>query len=384
MGAAGLLALGFQGPLHDSEDRIVHYNGSADLADPIARLRAMPLAFEPAHGYLASLLEALQIPASSQGLVFSKTSLQNDHVNPRTPRAIYFGDDAYVSWVPGGDVIDISAVDPRKGPIFYTLDQRESSPPHFERRAECTGCHIGPKTLNVPGHLLRSVITAPDGYPLSTVERFTIGHGSPLDRRWGGWYVTALDDHTAHKGSLLAAGPVDTALYLSSGSDMVALLVLAHQVKMHNLMTRAGYETQYALSERSSPARTRERIAHVAEPLIEYMLFRDEAPLAGPIQGTSTFAQDFAQRGPRDARGRSLRELDLRTRLMRYPCSYLIYSEAFDALPAPLKDYIWRRLAEILDGRDQSPAYAGMAAADRNAISAILRDTKPEFAAAAR
>jgi hypothetical protein len=411
LSTTGLLLLAFQFGLTDPEDRVIQYNRSDDLADPVAKLQRQmarsgtTLAFEPSHGYLIAVLRALAIPASSQGLVFSKTSLHADHVSPRTPRAVYFNDNAYVSWAPGAEEMDVTAVDPKKGPIFYTLEQRETFPPHFERRAVCTGCHLGPKTLNVPGHLLRSVITAADGRPLSQMDRFSIGHGSPLDQRWGGWYVTAANDRSKHMGNLVAVGDdprnfqmigsladldsrIEISRYLSSGSDIVALLVLAHQVKMDNLMTRANYETRYALADQQAagyPAApltdsTKQHIAHVAEPLLEYMLFRDEAPLEGPIEGSSSFTHDFERLGPRDRKGRSLRQLDLRTRLMRYPCSYLIYSEAFDDLPQPLKDYLWRRLAQILSGRDQSAVYAGMAAQDREAVFEILRATKPEFA----
>jgi hypothetical protein len=399
--------------LHDAEDSVIQYNRSGDLKDAVSKLEQRlaagetRLAFEPVHGYLISLLQTLDVPASSQGLVFSKTSLNTDRVSPRTPRAVYFNDDVYVSWVPGGDAIDISAIDPNKGPIFYRLGQTATSAPRFERRAECTGCHLGPKTLNVPGFLLRSVITAPDGTALSQVDRFTIGHNGAFDQRWGGWYVTAVNDSIVHMGNVVASTRdrplqvrpvgslpdlrkrIDTSLYLAPGSDLVALMVLAHQVKMHNLITRANYETRYALADDAAAGqpgtslseRSKQRIAQVAEPLLEYMLFRDEVPLPGAIQGSSSFAQDFERSGPRDSKGRSLHQLDLHTRLFRYPCSYLIYSPAFDRLPPQLRSYLWSRLGAILEGRDKTGVYAGMSAEDRQAIREILRDTKPEFAA---
>jgi hypothetical protein len=115
--------------------------------------------------------------------------------------------------------------------------------------------------------------------------------------------------------------------------------------------------------------------------LLEYMLFRNEAPLNGPVSGTSAFAVEFANSGPGDSKGRSLRQLDLQKRLLRYPCSFLVYSSGFDALPREMKEYLWARLAEILGGRDQGANYAGMSREDRQAVFEILRDTKPEFAA---
>jgi hypothetical protein len=114
-----------------------------------------------------------------------------------------------------------------------------------------------------------------------------------------------------------------------------------------------------------------------AEELVRYLLFTNEAPLDSPVKGTSGFAEEFAARGPRDSKGRSLRDFDLRTRIFKYPCSYLVYSEDFDALPGPAKAYVYRRLLEILSGRDQSPEFARLTAEDRTAILEILLATKP-------
>jgi hypothetical protein len=400
--------------LHDPEDRVIRYNTTVDLADPVSNLqknldaRKATLDFEPAHGYLISLLSNLNVPVSSQALVFSKTSSQAQWTSPRTPRALYFSDNVYIGWAPGADRIDISDVDPRKGPVFYTLDQHQSSTPRMVRRTECMQCHIGLKTLNVPGYVLRSTFVTPSGYPVAQVSTFGTGQESPLNSRWGGWYVTGAVSES-HMGNLLVPDgerqenlarsdraklisihpQFDTSRYLSPKSDVVALLVLTHQVKMHNLLTRAGYETRYALDEevaaktvslsRDVSDATRRRITNAAEPLLEYMLFRNEAPLESAITPNSEFAERFQQGGPRDSKRRSLRELDLRHRLLRYPCSYLIYSEAFDALPSQLKDYLWQRLFEILSGRDHNEPYAAMSQQDREAVFEILRDTKPEF-----
>jgi hypothetical protein len=110
---------------------------------------------------------------------------------------------------------------------------------------------------------------------------------------------------------------------------------------------------------------------------VRYLLFANEAPLEEPVAGTSGYAEEFAARGPRDARGRSLRDFDLRRRIFKYPCSYLIYSEAFDAIPQPAKDYVYRRLLEVLSGREQGPEFASLSAEDRRAILEILVATKP-------
>jgi hypothetical protein len=249
---------------------------------------------------------------------------------------------------------------------------------------------------------VRSVYTTADGTPLSQVPGFANGHNSSLKERWGGWYVTGTHQGVQHLGNLfatnslhpdqldLSAGSNITELgerferrrYLSPHSDIVALMVLEHEVRMHNLITRANYETRYALKElNSNPAWSQQRIQRAGEMLLEYMLFRNEAPLKGAVAGTSSFAKDFESNGPCDAKGRSLRKLDLRSRLFRYPCSFLVYSAGFDGLPQEMKSYLWRRLEEILAGKDKSATYASMPASDRQAVWEILRDTKPEFAA---
>ena len=398
--------------LGDAEEKIIHYEAADGFSDPVALLQkrlaggVAELKFESGRGYLPSLLEALQIPVSSQGLVFSKTSSQRERTHPTTPRAIYFNDEVSIGWVPDGEVIDLTAVDPKRGPIFYTLEQSSNAPPRFARNNDCMRCHLGPKTLNVPGLIVQSVFTASNGMPIKAVDGFVSGHNSALKDRWAGWYVTGTHAGESHLGNILVTdvnqpesnhlkvgdnvtdlrGRFDSARYLSPHSDIVALLVLEHQVRMQNLITRANYETRYALDEQaraseSSPGWPQQRIATAAEMLLEYMLYRNEAPLQGAVQGTAEFAVQFERSGPRDSKGRSLRQLDLKTRLARYPCSFLIYSPAFDALPTEMKSHLWRRLEEILTGQDRSAIYATMSARDRQNVLEILLETKPEFAA---
>jgi hypothetical protein len=166
-------------------------------------------------------------------------------------------------------------------------------------------------------------------------------------------------------------------------------MVLAHQTQMHNLITQTNYRTRLALfADQNSKATeglapgvvsdaARKQYEGPAEQLVRYLLFTNEAPLEGPVAGTSGFAEEFAARGPRDSRGRSLRDFDLRTRIFKYPCSYLIYSDAFDAIPGPAKQYVYRRLFEILSGREQGPEFASLSSQDRRAILEILVATKP-------
>ena len=117
----------------------------------------------------------------------------------------------------------------------------------------------------------------------------------------------------------------------------------------------------------------------VGEPLVKALLFSDAAPLTDAVKGTSNYATEFSALGPRDGNGRSLRDFDLRTRLFRYPLSYMIYTEAFDGMPSAVKSYVYRRLRQVLGGQDTSKDFSHLSAADRTAILEILRATKPDL-----
>jgi hypothetical protein len=174
----------------------------------------------------------------------------------------------------------------------------------------------------------------------------------------------------------------DAGHYLSPHSDIVALLVFEHQMHMINLLTRIGWDARMLMSAPHPDAAA--ILERSASEFVDYLLFVDETPLPAAVIGTSGFAEQFAAAGPADSRGRSLRQLDLRTRLLRYPCSYMIYSEAFDVLPAPARDAIYRRMWRVLSGRDAAPKYARLPADDRRAVLEILRETKHDLPAAFR
>jgi hypothetical protein len=364
---------------------------SDDLHDPVAKLQKRldagitQLAFEPKHGYLQSVLNQLSIPVESQTLVFSKTSFQYKKISPETPRALYFNDDVYVGQVRDGKVIEFVSFDPMQGAIFYILDEHKSDHPLFARaELDCTQCHVAAGTRNVPGVLLRSIFTMPSGTQAVKSAAYMTDQQSPLSERWGGWYVTGSHGSQTHMGNAVVAdkenpqqlrdlsAPFDTGMYLSPKSDIVAHLVLAHQTQMHNLITQTNYETRIALFK-NAPAKQYETRA---EELLRYLLFAKEAPLGGQIAGDSGYTEEFASRGPRDPQGRSLRDFDLHTRIFKYSCSYLIYSEAFDNLPEPAKGYVYHRLLQVLTGQDQSPEFAHLRPRDRRSILEILLATK--------
>lgn len=387
----------------------VHYDApaTAGLVERVARRLEtgdLALAFDEDAGYLPALLEALGIPVSSQGLVFSKTSFQDERITPATPRAVYFGDEAYVGTIPGAPIVEITSMDGERGLVFYTLEQDAGREPRIVRRHdECLQCHVTTGGRGWPVNLVRSVHPDREGHPYlrSGTERVT--HATPIERRWGGWYVTGTHGEARHLGNAIAdeesetidpgAGAnvedlgslVDTRPYLSPHSDIVALMVLEHQAEMHSRIARAGYEVRLALHRQEEAnelfgdpqgtlrSTTKRVLRTQAEELLEYLLFEDEVRLPAEIRGTSGFAQEFQASGRKDEQGRSLRELDLERYLFRYPCSYLIHSPAFDALPAELLHVVYRELWNVLTGERES---LRLDEADRRAVLELLLATK--------
>ena len=367
------------------------------------------LQYDKEFGWLPSLLEELNVDPASQMLVYSKTSLQRNRIAPRTPRALYFNDDVYVGYCHNGEVIEITAVDPQLGAVFYTIYQDEIETPKLLRQTDnCIICHASSShTGGIPGHVVRSVFTDAGGLPVLAAGSFRIDQQSPLEERWGGWYVTGTHGKAEHLGNLIVRDKskpetilpenlnvtditdrLNTSNYLVPHSDIVALMVMEHQTATHNKLTQAHFAAKRALwderildeafGDDSDECResTIRRINNSAEPLVEYLLFSEEAKLDGAIKGTSGFAENFAKLGPHDGKGRSLREFDLKTRMFKYPLSYLIYSEAFDALPDMTKQRVYLRLHEILTGEDTSEKFAHLSQADRQAIYEILLETK--------
>jgi len=387
--------------------------------DRVARLNAQlqsgaaALSFAPRGGYLKSVLDLLHVSTDSQIAVFSKTSLQSDLIAPKNPRAIYFSDDVAVGWVRNADTLELAAQDRQQGTIFYTLQQRAGGAPRFERSTDCLLCHLSPDTEAVPGFIMFSQYSIPtDQYSYATGG--PVDHRTPYNERWGGWYVTGKPSGR-HLGNILdlkgvdeaAKRPVrqldtlaaefDTTAYQTPFSDIAALMVLAHQARMADMLTHIGWVARAAarpappaprppangLNRQATPAPPPDLDA-VAADVVDYMLFIDEAPLPGPVKASGPFAQRFSSLGPRDKKGRSLRELDLQQRLLKYPCSYMIYSETFDALPAEAKQAIYAQLGRVLSGQVTGPRYRRLSAADRQGVLEILGDTKTDLPASFR
>jgi hypothetical protein len=408
---------------YDQEYPVVAYSEPA-TQNRIARLAQqlvegkVKLAWDPKGGYLRSLLQALEIDVDSQVLVFSRTSLQVEHISARTPRAVYFNDDTYIGYVQGSPLIEIATIDAGKGAVFYAFENRPDTPDSLTREGgRCLTCH---DTYSMMGGGVPRVMvmSAPVDDPSDTRTYTAAGEvddRTPLAERWGGWYVTGRTHGQSHFGNLplreerhgeklrelkdsrmdraALQDYIDTGLWPTPQSDVVALLVLEHQTWLQNLITRVNYKVRTVMSregdgESAAAPRTwddinagdQKRVRLMIEPLVRALFFQEAAPFTARIEGSSGFAKRFAQLGPKDSKGRSLRELDLNTRLLRYPLSYVIYSEQFDALPRYALDYLHERIVEVLEGKDTTGISARISAADRAAIAQILAETKPSLA----
>jgi hypothetical protein len=405
-----LAQLDFEGPP-------IHY-GAEPSRDRVARLlenleqKKIELKEDERWGFLPALLNALDIPQESQTLVFSKTSFQLHKIGPDRPRAVYFNDDTYVGWVRNSGMLELGAVDDKQGAVFYTLDLNEHAEPRIARdQGQCLICHANQRTQAVPGFLVRSVYSNPAGHFVSGTPAFVTDHSSPFQQRWGGWYVTGKHGDMPHLGNQVVKdeslqGWLDPKAgsnwlelpkeilpdeYLQPSSDIVALMVLEHQTQMHNLLTRASFEARTAAYQDSGINKaldrpidfqsesTERRIASVCEKLVRYLLMADEFELSSPIEGSSRYAVQFSRRGPKDSQGRSLYALDLQTRLFRYPCSFLIYSEAFDAMPEVIHQAVGKRLNEILLADETVNGFERLSSDDRTAIAGIVKDTKADY-----
>jgi hypothetical protein len=393
------LADDFQGATHlmPFDEETINYSKAGDES-PVSRLQRRldggetKLTFDGRLGYLPSVLAALGIQTNSQMLVFSKTSFQRERISPKSPRALFFNDDVYIGFIPGAPLMEVSAVDPKLGGVFYTLAQNKTDRPKFVRNDQCLECHASAKSMGVPGHLVRSFATDENGVVDLASGTSLVNHRTPIEERWGGWYVTGTHGRQTHRGNLFGKDAFDrqdkepnhlgnltnlhrffdVAAYPGPGSDIVALMVLEHQTHMQNFLTRLNYEGTIALQQYGHV----NYLKNVIEAFLKYLLFTEEAALTAPISGSGDFTRSFSGQGPKDKQGRSLRELDLNTRLFKYPCSYLIYSDAFDRLPDKLKARIYERLWEILTGKDSSQEFEGIPTQTRQAIREILIDTR--------
>ncbi len=355
------------------------------------------VARDPATGYLRGVLNALGVPQESQLLVFSKTGVQRGYTSPTSPRALYFDQSVAIGYNPGAPLLEIASHDPQQGVVFYTIDQAAATPV-LTRRTNCLTCHVSDTTLDVPGMIARSNTVAEDGNLMPETGSQNVSHRTPHPDRWGGWFVTSEDAappyaQMAHRGNITFSGHGNTSNqvfvdwlnasptshgYLSSSSDIVALLVFDHQMHAINLLTRLNWESRVAASAGEAGA-TSGALPVLVNELADYLLFADEAPPLAPLTPPAAFAASLEARTPRDRRGRSFGQLDAVNRLLRYPCSYMVYSDAFNGLPKQVRAAVYSRMLAVLSGREARAARVRLTPAESRVILEILRDTKPEF-----
>ena len=396
------------------EEAPISYSSSetANRADMLAlAIQAIPGRQLPHEGKKAlhRLLDEFSVPVESQVLVFTKTSLQRNDIRPSNPRAIYFSDDTYLGYVPGG-ILELSLHDPKLGLVFYEIHPRDQL---IKRSRDCLSCHGGSRTDHWPGVFIRSVYSLPDGNPITSRGSFLTTHESPLEERWGGWYVTGQHGSSRHLGNLtidptkgnipidLEKGAnledledlFDTTKYPRNTSDLVALMVLEHQCEMHNRLSRGMLRTRKwmayqkeldrSLGRKASEAPTgtaRTVVQGESERIVDFLLFLNEITLPeSGIDGDPAFQASFRKNRIEDSRGRSLKDFDLSTRIFKHRCSYMIYSKAFESLPSSLKDAVYKRLAAVLQSKAIPDRHPDLNTEERQVILDILTETKPEI-----
>ncbi|HJZ74764.1 MAG TPA: hypothetical protein VKE51_23670 [Vicinamibacterales bacterium] len=347
-------------------------------------------------GYLRALLDALGVPDESQLLVFSKTGVQRAYTSPSNPRALFFDASVVIGYIPGAPLIEIAAHDPQQGVVFYTLDQHANSP-SFTRATMCVTCHVSATTLEVPGLIARSNAVSEDGMVMPQLGSNDVSHQTPHPDRWGGWFVTFETlvgyNQRAHAGNITFTGTGTTSNqvfvdwmnsepesrgYLSPLSDVVSLMVFDHQARAINLLTRLNWESR-VVSAGGRAGTVDGTLRPLINELAGYLLFAGEAPPSIELTPRQGFAERLRASVPKDRRGRSLADLDLVDRLMKYPCSYMVYSAAFDGLPTEVRQAVYQRMIDTLSHNDPRASRARQTAENRRAVLEILRETKSDF-----
>lgn len=377
----------------------VHGYHTQELNDPFTRLIAdvksgkRELDNSSSKAFIASMLEHLDVPASSQLLIFSRTSLQTRRISGSNPRAVYFNENVYVGYIPGGSV-EIISLDPELGGIFHIFDRpKNDAKPVFERGGGlCVDCHSVAKTRRVPGLSTRSVIPGANWGKLVAFSDNQMGHQIPLSERFGGWHVTGDSGITDHKGNLTGqrvGGKIvteviepgtefDWSAYLTETSDILPHLILEHQAGFMNLVLEATYRARtYQHIGKGEIKPEHVAVLHgLADELVRYLLFADEAKFpAGGIRVDPQYREDFLADRKEASNGISLKDLDLETRIFKHPCSYLIHSDVFEATSDLFKQRVYQVLGEALSIEKPNPDFAYLSVTEKEAIRGILRET---------
>lgn len=357
---------------------------------------------------LRRVLAELGIPESSQVLLFSKTSLQREYIDPENPRAIFFNENGYVSWMPDG-LIEVLMFDPDAGGLFFIEElPEERSDPRvaFVKSRGCTGCHSGSVTNFLPGPMARSGYVDAGGKRIGSIPgHIRMNHGVPLADRWGGFYVTGAHASLGHLGNALArkeqgktvldrpeapvlselSGLFDVSRYPRRDADALALLLFDHQIEAHNLLMELRYRWRLVEYERAKSGGEASTIAMEGlerglRRVVRYLLFADEAPLDGAALAVSSDSRrDFLASRRTDPEGRSLRDLDLGERMFSHRLSYMIDSQAFAEAPRDMRALVYEQLGGILLPEVAPDDFDYFDEGEREAIVSILRATKDDL-----
>lgn len=375
-----------------------HEYHTRELNDPFTRLIAdfesgkRELDNQSSKAFIASMLDHLDVPASSQLLIFSRTSLQTRHISGSNPRAVYFNENVYIGYIPGGKV-EITSFDPDLGGIFYIMDIPKSDKlPVINRAGTCMNCHSVAETRRVPGLSIRSVIPGPNWGALARFRNKQIGHQIPFGERFGGWHVTGDPGISDHKGNLIGrkeGGKIvteviepgtefDWSSYLAGTSDILPHLILEHQAGFMHIALEASYRarTYRHIGKGKLKPENVEVLHGLAEELVRYLLFADEAKFpAGGIRVDPRYREDFLADRKEASNGISLKDLDLETRLFKHRCSYLIYGDVFQATPDLFRQHVYQVLGEAISIENPDPDFSYLAVDEKKAIRGILRET---------
>ena len=345
--------------------------------------------------FVSSLLGALKVPVSSQLLVYSATSMQSGIINPRNPRALYFNDEIYVGFVPGG-LVEIMGVDPELGGVFYIFDKPQPGQlPRTDRSTRCFNCHAGSATMRIPGLLAESVAPIISGASYENYRRDEQGHQIPLADRFGGWHVTSAKPFGETKANIFARSDGsgvkivkvkpgemwDIEKHLLPSSDILPHLIHEHQIGFDNQVIHAAYIAREIGDKGRTPTLADDkRLNEKASALVRYILFADEAKLPpSGIVGDEQYAKDFLSNKKASGSGLSLKDLDLKTRMFKHRCSYMLYTPQWQKLPSLIKNRVYAGMKLALSGKDRNYAY--LSAQERLAIVSILRETLPDLPA---
>lgn len=389
----------------------LRYSDTAS-SDPVAKLAAdspageipLPSGVTTPLDRLRFVLKTLEIPEESQMLVFSKTSKQNSLIHPGNPRCLFFNENAYVGYVPGGD-IEVIVHDDFLGSVFYLVSAGSADNTLRAARdtSDCLSCHGTARTESVPGVLVRSVFPDSGGQPLLALGTFQVDHSTPIQERWGGYYVTGrsslphlgnrtFDDsptrsmpETAIELSSVSE-KTDTSRYLRATSDIVALMVLEHQCLVHNMLAAAtvNYRRIHWLAKSLNPSADPDQGSagrhadEAAKRIAAVMLFENEANLGeNGVEGDASFQDAFTRRFPKNRDGRSLADFQLNDRLFKHRCSYMIHSKAFKAMPVRVRSAVLSELHRILNSPPSPGNHPHITASERRKIVTILGETVP-------